>query len=158
MADLFLQKNEGRERFFRYAPLILWTGVVLFASTGNASMAQTSRFIRPLLNFLFPGAPEETLVTYHAYIRKLAHLTEYGILAFWAARAFSNSSRAPLRRYWYIFSFLLVLTVASIDETNQSFDPSRTGSIYDVLLDCAGGATIILIFILYRFSARKQND
>jgi VanZ family protein len=139
-----------RGRFFRYAPLILWIGIVLFASTGNASMSETSRFIRPLLEFLFPGSPPETLVVYHNYIRKLAHFTEYGILAFFASLAFSNSARNFLRRNWFFAAFGIVLLTAAIDETNQSFNQARTGSIYDVMLDCAGGLTVILFFYLFK--------
>lgn len=146
-----------RGRILRYAPLFLWIGIVLFASTGNASMSQTSRFIRPLLEFLFPNTPEETLVIYHGYIRKSAHFIEYAILAFWASRAFANSLKPFLQKYWFLVSFLVVLTVASIDETNQSFNQTRTGSPYDVLLDCTGGATMILLFALY-FKFRRNRS
>jgi VanZ family protein len=143
-----LKNTVWRGRFFRYAPLILWIGLILFLSTGQASMSNTSRFIRPLLEFLFPNSPEETLIVYHNYIRKLAHVTEYAILAFWASRAFLYSRRTFLRRLWFLFAFGLVFIVASIDETNQSYIASRTGSIYDVLLDVTGGAAMILIFYL----------
>lgn len=145
-----LEKNKRRERILRYAPLVLWIGLVLFLSTNQASMSNTSRFIRPLLQFLFPNAPEETLIVYHGYIRKLAHLTEYAILAFWASRAFSKSSINFLRRFWFVFAFVLVFLVASIDETNQSYIASRTGSIYDVLLDASGGLAMISIFYLIK--------
>ncbi len=137
-------------RFFRYVPLVLCIGLILFASTTQASMSNTSRFIRPLLEFLFPNALESTLLIYHGYIRKFAHLAEYAVLAFFASRAFWLSSKKFLQKYWYLFSFLLVLIVASIDETNQSFNPTRTGSIYDVLLDCFGGVTMICFIYLYK--------
>ncbi len=143
--------NKRRGRIIRYAPLVLWIGVILFLSTSQASMSNTSRFIRPLLEFLFPNAAEETLIIYHGYIRKLAHLTEYAILAFWAFWAFSNSNLKKLRRFWFVFAFLLVLLIASIDETNQSYLASRTGSIYDVLLDVSGGLIMLIFLILYRF-------
>ena len=146
-----LQKPIWRGRIIRYAPLVLWIGVILFLSTSQASMSNTSRFIRPLLEFFFPGASEETLIIYHGYIRKLAHLTEYAILAFWAFWAFSNSNLKNLRRFWFVFALLLVLLVASIDETNQSYLTSRTGSIYDVLLDVSGGLIMLIFLILYRF-------
>lgn len=156
MAQLDLQKTNWRGRFYRYAPLILWISLILFLSTGQASMSNTSRFIRPLLEFLFPNSPEEILVVYHNYIRKFAHVTVYAILAFWAARAFSDSTQKSLRRFWFLFAFVLVAFVASIDETNQSFVNSRTGSIYDVLLDVSGGAAMILIFYLVSKSRRSR--
>lgn len=152
-----LQKHERRERFFRYAPLVLWIGLILFLSTGQASMSNTSRFIRPLLEFLFPHAPEEILIVYHGYIRKLAHVAVYAVLAFWASRAFLSPSNEVLRRFWYFFAFLLVVGVASIDETNQSFVNSRTGSIYDVLLDAAGGAAMIVFFYFVRRFFRPRS-
>ncbi len=134
-----------RGRFLRYAPLILWIGVVLFASTTTGSMSNTSRFIRPVLEFLFPNAPEEVLLIYHGYIRKMAHLTEYGILAFWASRAFWNSSARYLQEHWYFAAFITVLMIASIDEYCQSFNSQRTGAIADVWLDCIGGIFVILV-------------
>ena len=142
--------NDWRARFFRYAPLFLWIGVVLFASTSEGAMQNTSRLILPLLKFLFPNTPEEILTVYHGYIRKLAHLTEYAILAFWASRAFSTSTINLLQKYWFIFAFILVFWVASIDEYNQSFNPLRTSSIYDVLLDTLGGTIMIIFFSIYK--------
>jgi VanZ family protein len=142
-----------RGRIFRYAPLVIWVGVVLFASTGSASMLETSRFIRPLLHFLFPDAAEKTLQIYHIYIRKLAHLTEYALLALFASRALFYSNKKIFRRFWFVFAFASVLLVASIDETNQSYNVARTGSIRDVLLDAAGGAAMILIY----YSAAKYR-
>ena len=114
-------------------------------------MSNTSRFIRPLLEFLFPNVPEETLIIYHGYIRKLAHLTEYAILAFWASRAFRGSSAELLQKFWFIVSLALVFLVASIDEYNQSFNSLRTGSIYDVLIDVSGGLMMIIILTAFRF-------
>lgn len=157
MTETILRKARRRERFYRYAPLVLWIGLVLFLSGGQASMSNTSRFVRPILEFLFPTAPEETLIVYHGCVRKLAHFTEYAILAFWASRAFSNSSENLLRRFWFVFAFILIALVASADEINQSYIASRTGSIYDVLLDVAGGAAMILIFPVLRKIRRRRK-
>ena len=153
-----MNNKNRRERILRYAPLILWIGVILFLSSSQASMSKTSVLIRPLLEFFFPNAAEETLIIYHAFIRKCAHFTEYAILAFWANRAFSGSSLKLLRQRPFIFSFLLVLLVASIDETNQSFLASRTGSFGDVLLDVSGGLAMILSLALYGFFVGKRGD
>jgi VanZ family protein len=157
MTETGLQNNKWRGRIIRYAPLVLWIGVIMFLSSGQASMSNTSRFIRPLLEFLFPDAPEEILIVYHGYIRKLAHVAEYAILAFWTARAFINSNQNFLRRLWFVCSFILVLAVASIDETNQNFLNSRTGSIYDVLIDVSGGTAMILIFYSWTRYRRRAK-
>lgn len=130
----------------RYAPLLLWIGVILVASTTQASMSNTSHFIRPLLIFLFPSAPEDTLIIYHGYIRKFAHFAEYAALSFFASRAFWSSSAEIIRKYWFVFALGLVALIASIDEYNQSFNPARTGSIYDFLLDVSGGIFMLIIF------------
>jgi VanZ family protein len=150
----FSEKCRGR--IIRYAPLFLWIGIILFASTTQGAMSNTSRFIRPLLEFLFPNAPEETLIFYHGYIRKFAHLSEYAILAFWACRAFWSSSVKFLQTYWFIFSLALVFLVASIDEYNQSFNTLRTGSFYDVWLDVSGGALMIILFTLYKHFYKRN--
>lgn len=142
-------------RFFRYVPLFLVILLILLASTTQASMSKTSRFIGPLLEFLFPNSPESTIITYHAYIRKFAHLAEYAVLGFFASRAFYNSGKEFLRKNWIWISFLVVFLVASIDEINQSFNPTRTGSVYDVLLDGIGGAIMIGALVLYK---RIRND
>lgn len=150
MSEISSKNTNRRERFFRYAPLILWIGVIFFLSSNAGSMSNTSRFVRPLLEFLFPNAPEEVLLVYHGYVRKAAHVAEYAILAFWASRAFSTSAIISLRRFWFIFAFLLVLLVAAADETNQSFLASRTSSPFDVLIDCAGGLLMISFFTLIK--------
>jgi VanZ family protein len=151
-----LQKSKWRGRVIRYAPLVLWIGVIMFFSTSQASMSNTSHFIRPVLVFFFPNAPEETLISYHGYVRKAAHFTEYAILAFWAFRAFFTSAQKFLREFWFMYAFVLILLVASIDETNQSFNGSRTGSIYDVLLDACGGLTMILILYLMKYQKWRR--
>ena len=145
-----------RGRFFRYAPFMLWIGVIFYLSSGNASMSNTSRFIRPLLEFLFPNTPEETLIVYHSYIRKLAHPTVYAILAFFAARAFSGSLNKILQKRWFVVSLLTVFIVASLDELNQSFIASRTGNFRDILLDTAGG--LVMLTVIYFYKKRKSRS
>jgi VanZ family protein len=146
----YLSKH-WRASIFAYAPLILWIAVIFFLSSEQGSMVQTSRFIRPLLRFLFSAASEETIQLYHAYIRKAAHVTEYAVLAAIAFRTLRLSSVVKSTRYSYLLPVGLVTLIASIDEFNQSFEPSRTSSPYDVLLDIAGGLTgLAVIWLFFR--------
>ncbi len=118
-------------------------------------MSKTSGFIRPILEFLFPSASDDTLYIYQVLIRKFAHFAEYSLLAFFASRAFWDSSIRNLRENWYIFAVAIVLLVASIDEINQSFNPTRTGLFSDVLLDGLGGTIAIGILFMYK---KHRND
>lgn len=127
----------------RYVPLVLWIGVIFFLSSSQGSLSETSRIIRPILEYLFPSAPPETISYYHGVIRKFAHFTEYAVLAVLAVRTFSSSPNTVLRNRATVASVALVFLVAISDETAQSFNAARTGSAIDVLIDIAGGITAI---------------
>lgn len=145
--------QKWRVWFWSYAPLLVWIGVIFYLSSDSGSMTNTSRFLRPILVFLFPSADETTLFFYHGIVRKLAHFTEYAILGALAVRAFVRS------QYRYAFSLLIVVAVAFADEFGQSFRPSRTASIVDVGIDIAGGLVIIAslyILILKRRTVTKK--
>jgi VanZ family protein len=141
--------NKWRGRIIAFAPLFVWIGVIFYLSSGQGSMDETSRFIRPLLRFLFPQAGEDTLTVYHGYIRKAAHFTEYAVLAFMAYRAVILTK--PLSVWKFLLPLVLVVVVASVDEFNQSFEATRTSSFWDVLLDIAGGAFMTaVLWVIYR--------
>lgn len=147
-----------RERFFRYAPLFVWLGVIGWLSSDSGAMSETSRFVRPILRFLFPEASEETILTLHGLIRKSAHVFVYSVLAFLAARAFFRTSIAGIRSHWPAAAIGLVFVIASLDELNQSFSGgTRTGSIWDVALDTVSGAAAIgaIYLLLNRPFVRK---
>ncbi|MGI9055581.1 MAG: VanZ family protein [Pyrinomonadaceae bacterium] len=144
-----------RGRFFRFAPLVLWIGVIFYLSSAQGAMSKTSFFMRPLLMFLFPNSPEETLVIYHGYIRKFAHFAEYAILAFFVFRVFSIKKFQP--NIYFVISLLFVFLIAALDEFNQSFLASRTSSFNDVLLDTLGGLVmLIFLFLFGKYQKRKQ--
>ncbi|MGB7924945.1 MAG: VanZ family protein [Pyrinomonadaceae bacterium] len=144
------QSQARRERFRRYAPLVGWMLLIFIASTGELSAPNTSRILRPLLLWLFPGISEETLASVHFMVRKAAHFTEYAILAIFAARAFVTSSHERLRRAWVFVTALLVVLYSLSDEYHQSFVASRTGSIYDSLIDISGGLAALAVYALWR--------
>jgi VanZ family protein len=146
-----------RGRVWRYAPLLLWMALIFFASTGELSASNTSRIVRPLLLWLYPEISEARIALAHFLVRKAGHLTEYAILALLAARALSGSFHEALRRRWFYFSLLLVTVYALSDEFHQSFVPSRTASIYDSLIDIAGGMTALVWFALRRRRAEARD-
>ena len=124
----------------RYVPLIAWLAFISYASSDSFSAGNTSRIIGPLILWLFPNTTPETLAVVHFVTRKLAHFTEYAILGFLAARAFR-----PSTRHWFLISVGLIVSYALIDEYHQSFVPSRSGSVFDSLIDMAGGLTALIV-------------
>lgn len=142
-------------RLGRYGPLLLWIAFILYASSGDFSSDNSSRFVRPFLLWLFPEISEGTLAGIHFLVRKASHLAEYAILAFLARRAFALSSRAFIQRWWFELAFVLVVLCSLMDEFNQSYDPSRTASILDCVIDVIGGLTVLLIFKVYDRRVRR---
>ena len=145
-----LGKKAWRGRFIRYAPFLFWTSLIFIASSSTGSAENTSRFIRPILEFVFVSASPEFIDSLHYLIRKSAHFIFYGILAVLALRAFTASSKSILASNPAATAFIATLIVASLDEFNQSFNPARTGTPNDVILDLSGGAVFLLTVFLYR--------
>lgn len=144
-------------RVARYGPLLVWIVFISIASTREFSAENTSRFIRPILLWLFPNVSEPNLDFIHFLTRKAAHLCEYAVLAFLARRAFISSSKLLIRRHWFAFSLVLVVLNSLLDELHQAFVPARTGSIYDSAIDVLGGLTVLTLFKFYGNAARADD-
>ena len=139
-------RQSALRRLGRYGPLVLWIAFISFASSGEFSSENSSRFVRPFLLWLFPTISEAQLAGVHFLTRKASHLAEYAVLAFLARRTFAQSSREFLRRRWFELSLMLVAVCAFLDEFKQSYDPSRSASILDCLIDIIGGLTVLYLF------------
>jgi VanZ family protein len=151
-------ENKRRGRLIAYAPLILWTALILVLGSSTGSMAQTSRIIKPLIEFFLPTAAPETVLIIHAAIRKTAHFVEYAVLAMLAARAYGGAGSNQGRGKWAIWTLITVVAVAAADEFVQSFNVTRTGSPLDVLLDLAGGIAGLLFFVAFgRLKSRRET-
>ena len=129
----------------RYLPLVTWLVFISVASSDSFSANNTSRIIGPLVLWLFPKTSPEALAVVHLIVRKIAHFTEYAILAYLAARAFRTSPRPALANRWFLAALALVVVYALLDEYHQAFVPSRTASIYDSFVDMSGGLVTLLI-------------
>jgi VanZ family protein len=124
----------------RWWPALAWAVVISLFSTGLFTSENTGRIIIPLLRWLFPGSPPETLALMHHVIRKCAHFAEYFILGLLILRGI-RAGRHGTRPAWAAVAILLVAGYAALDEFHQSFVPGRTAAISDVLLDTTGGVT-----------------
>jgi VanZ family protein len=136
--------------------LILWLIVIAIESTTYLSSQNTSHFLFPALHFLF-GIDEAGFEPYHVFIRKSGHVFGYGLLNILLFRAWREtlptSPRTGWTFRWANIAVLGTCLVASLDEWHQSYLPTRTGTVRDVILDtCAGIAVQLALFLYYRWS------
>ncbi len=134
--------------------LILWLIVISIESTSYLSSDQTGHFLYPLLHFLL-GIDYASFAPYHAFLRKSGHVFGYGLLSILLFRAWretlptARNARWTLR--WASIAAIGTAVVASLDEWHQSYLPSRTGTIHDVILDtCAGLTAQLAVFLWLR--------
>ena len=135
-------------------PAACWLGIIAIESSGTFSAQNTDRFLYPLLHFLFSVDPVR-FATWHFFLRKTGHVIGYGMLSILLFRAWRATIPAignPRWTWgWCLDAILMTALVASLDEWHQSFLPSRTGTVRDVVLDSiAGVAAQVLVFLACR--------
>jgi VanZ family protein len=142
---------------------LLWLGLIAVESTNFASAENTSRILYLILHFLTGVGPFRFLL-WHFYIRKGGHFAGYFGLSFFLFRAwratFPLASASRWSIQWARISFFMTVLVACLDEWHQTYLPSRTGSLRDVLLDSLGAlaAQIVIFRLLHRLrSAMRQK-
>lgn len=127
-----------------WLPPIIWAAVILAASTDAFSAWSTRGWLERITDLLGRPLAPPTGDLVNLVIRKIAHVTEYGILSALSFRALRGErTRWSLR--WAIGAVVLAAFVASIDEFHQTFVPSRTGTWHDVVLDTSGAAFMQII-------------
>lgn len=137
-------------------PALLWATIIFLASTDSFSSENTSRFIEPLLCWLFPTTPHDTLDYIHRLIRKAAHFVEYFILFVCIYRGFRRS-RPGWRWSWALAAWFIAAVYSALDEFHQTFVASRGPSAWDSLLDSTGALVALLtLFLLYRRFQRPR--
>jgi len=141
---------------------ILWLIVISIESTAYLSAHNTSRFLFPVLHYLF-GISLEHFEPLHFFLRKGGHVFGYGLLSVLLFRAWRETLPAlgnPKWTFrWANIGVLGTALVASLDEWHQSFIPSRTGSVRDVILDsCAGIGAQVLLLLWYAWSQKFSRS
>jgi VanZ family protein len=93
----------------------------------------------------------------HHLIRKSGHFLGYGAMGLLWLRAWWLT--LPHSRFLHdaLLALLGTALVASFDEWHQTFLPNRTGSPWDVLLDCCGAIALeLLVYVFMRVFRPKK--
>ena len=121
--------------------------------TGAESGAQSGAVTKVLQAILDPNGriPEES---FHHFVRKAAHFTEFAMLGVVVAGLFSVIQKQN-KRVFRSLPVLVVLLVAVTDEYIQYF-VGRGSAVTDVVLDFAGGMTGLVLVSLPAFFKKKS--
>ncbi len=87
-----------REVVLAWCALVIWASVIWGLGGEDFGTDSTSRFLRPLLEWLLPGLSAAGLDMAHLSIRKGFHAFEYGLLGLLALRAIGLTWPMPLAR------------------------------------------------------------
>lgn len=120
-----------------WLPPVIWMALIAWFSTGMWTSDHTQAMLVPLLSWLVPSATPTQVLTLHAFVRKLAHLTEYAVLAALWFRAFALGAGLS-HTSSTIGALSITVSWAGLDEFHQIFVPGRTPSAWDVLIDSTG--------------------
>jgi VanZ family protein len=109
-----------------WAAVFAWMVVIFIFSTDYFSDARTTApLLGPTISFV---------------IRKLAHWSEYFILAVLLMRALNARSGGFIAKRHMLWSVIWAVIYAVIDEWHQSFVLSRQARVADVIIDAFGAA------------------
>ena len=129
-----------------WLPALIWLGVIFLASTDLMSAEHTSRFLGPFLRWLKPDVTADAIAKVQLFLRKVAHLTEYAILAALLWRAVYSGTNLKIKISTLFVTVWAVSTLIAIaDEFHQSLVASRTASIGDVRIDMIGAVVGLMI-------------
>ncbi len=122
---------------------VSWMAIIYLFSTDLFSAAETGRILSLVAAYLFPHLSPQVLEGFHHVIRKLGHVTEYGILATLLFRAFRLGAHRGFVQAG-VKTLLVVFVYAVTDEFHQCFVPSRSPSLRDVGLDILGAILVVV--------------
>lgn len=133
----------------------MWAVAISIFSTDLFSADRTSKVLLPFLRWLVPWVTWETTYSFLVYIRRFAHFGEYFVFSALVFRGFRGAGQG-WSLAWSFWTVALVVGYSALDEVHQTFVPSRTGSVKDVLIDTAGSVTAQALIWLW-FRRRKSG-
>jgi VanZ family protein len=121
----------------------------MLESTEMFGSDHTSGPLRRLWEALFGPVASVHWDRIHHLVRKCGHFFGYGFIGVAWLRAWWMT--LPHSRFLddAVLALLGTSLVASLDELHQTHLPNRTGSIWDVLLDCSG--VLVLQLVVYTY-------
>lgn len=141
------ERDRRSPRFWirAWLPVAIGIGVIMLESTAWFGADHTSGPLRAIFQAIFGPVSNARWDVIHHYIRKTGHFTGYGLIGLAWLRAWWMT--LPRSRFFSDALLALLGTglLATWDEWHQSFLPNRTSSPWDVLIDCSGAISLLLV-------------
>ena len=145
------RSDRGSLKFWLSAwfPVFFCIVVIVIESTEMLGADHTSSPLRWVFETLFGRVGERSWNSIHHILRKSGHFLGYGTIGLIWFRAWWMS--LPRSRFLQdvFLSLMGTAMIASADEFHQGILPNRTGTPWDVLLDCSGALVLQLIVYIY---------
>ena len=141
------RKNEVRKTWIA---ALLWLVLIAIESTDWLSSSGTSRILYPIFHFL-TGVDPIRFEVWNYFIRKAGHVCGYFGLSLLLYRSWRATIPLAERRRWSVkwsrIAFFMTTLVACLDEWHQTYIPSRSGDVKDVLLDSSAALAAQLVIL-----------
>jgi VanZ family protein len=137
-----------------WLPVLVCVLIISQESTAAFGADRTTGPLQRFFEYFFGHFTQPEWWRLHLMIRKGGHFIGYGILSLAWFRAFWMTAwtSLPISRrikVAHMLAMLGTLAVASADEFHQTFLPNRTGTAWDVLVDCTGAALVQVVVWLW---------
>ena len=157
--DEAVDLNPSKFRVVLRLTTVAWAVLVFYLSTERFSPDFSRGLVAQSLTLFHLSVSPRTLHILDTLLRKAAHVTEYGMLAFLVYGSFGEQQ--PFR--WSLRQALWCIGIVGLysltDEIHQRFVPGRHSSLADCGIDVAGAAIAVgMIFGARRLFRRASSD
>jgi len=130
-------------------PVVLGMAVIALESQEWFGSNHTSRPLRMMFEAVFWHLSAAKWGMVHHLIRKAGHCLLYGPFGLVWLRAWWLTLPASHFLPDALLGLLGIAAVGCADEWHQSFQPNRTATVWDVVLDCCGAIFFQMIVYIY---------
>ncbi len=165
----FQSKLTGKRKFFRFMTTVFIVAWMVTIFLFSAQPAEASSDMSGRVSYSIAenyakwtncGWDKETINQVAQQIdfpiRKLAHMTEYGILS-WITYAFLTAWGIKAGKSGYLFALSITFLYACTDEIHQIFVPGRSGQLVDVIIDTSGALIALGILWCVKFLINNRK-
>ena len=124
---------------------VAWAALIFYLSTERFTSDFSQRLIAHAPALFHISVSPRTLHIVNTVLRKIAHVTEYGILAFLVYGSFGEEQPFRWRLRQATWCIGIVGLYSLTDEFHQRYVPGRNASLVDCGIDLVGAVIAVII-------------